>query len=545
MKSVRKIKSGFSGDTTTLSVHLNSTSKFFSITLFAYFSGKNPPMIKNKILPLALIFFFASAALFGQPRAFEVSTPEKEGIPSESISSLINSLEKDIPSVHSFTLLRHGKLVAEGWWNPYKRENPHTLWSLSKSFTSAAIGFAVQEKLLSINDRVISFFPNDLPENPSDNLKNMRVKDLLIMSTGQRNDAFNPMSSPKDNNPVKAFLALPVDQKPGTLFIYNTGATYMLSAIIQKVTGKKLLDYLQPRLFEPLEIKNPQWGEGSGINWGGFGLAITTEDIAKFGQLYLQKGVWNGKKLLSEDWISQSSAKEVSNGSDPLGHWDAGYGYQFWRNPKYGYRADGAFGQFCFIIPELDLVLAMTSGTSNTKGIMDIVSDKFLPSLSKEPLTENPAALASLNSKLSVLALAPAEGNRSATLKKKVSGKTYELEKNDFGIKSIAFSFDKKGNNLVFATKNGDEKIYSETGKWTPGETSIIGSIPPIATKKIAASSGWPSDDTFGLTIRYTESESMIKLQFKFEGNTVTMSGDRNLNFGPTKLAAVKGVVKK
>ncbi|MDB5121532.1 MAG: class beta-lactamase-related serine hydrolase [Sphingobacteriales bacterium] len=502
-------------------------------------------MTKTKISLLLLPFLFASVTLFAQPKAFLLSTPEEEGIPSESINALVNSLEKDIHSVHSFTLLRHGKLVAQGWWNPYKRENPHTLWSLSKSFTSAAIGFAVQEKLLNINDRVISFFPNDLPENPSDNLKNMRVKDLLTMSTGQRNDAFGPMAIPKDNNPVKAFLALPVEQKPGSLFIYNTGATYMLSAIIQKVTGKKLLDYLQPRLFEPLDIKNPQWGEGSGINWGGFGLAITTESIAKFGQLYLQKGVWNGKQLLSEEWINQSSSKQVSNGSDPLGHWDSGYGFQFWRNPKYGYRADGAFGQFCFILPEFDMVLAMTSGTNDTKGVMDIISDKFLTTLSKEKLKENPAALANLNNKMANLTISPAEGKAFSTVAKKVSGNTYLLENNEFGLKSITFSFDKKITNMLFATNNGNEEILSETGKWKLQETSIIGTIPPSTTKKIAVSSGWVSDDTFGLTIRYTESESMIKLRFKFEGNELTVDGDRNVNFGPTKLPIIKGSIKK
>jgi hypothetical protein len=365
------------------------------------------------------------------------------------------------------------------------------------------------------------------------------------MSTGQRNDAFGVMVNPADKNPVKAFLALPVEQKPGTLFIYNTGATFMLSAIIQKVTGKKLVDYLQPRLFEPLDIKNPNWGEGSGISWGGLGLSITTEDIAKFGQLYLQKGVWKGKQLLSEDWINQSATKQASNGSDPLGHWDSGYGYQFWRNPKYGYRADGAFGQFCFILPEFDMVLAMTGGTSETKTVMDIVSDQFLPTIGNMKLNENPTALANLKSKLASLALAPAAGKATSSLMKKVSGKTYLLENNDYGLKSIKFSFDKKLTKILFTTKNGDEKILSETGKWNYQESSVIGTIPPTTTKKIATSSGWISEDTFGLTVRYTESESMIKLRFKFSGDEFIMEGDRNVNFGLTKLASIKGVANR
>ncbi len=502
-------------------------------------------MIKSKI-HLLFVLLCASLSTFAQVSSFQVSSPEEQGISSESINVFITSLEKNIHTVHSFVMLRHGKLVAEGWWNPYKSENPHTLWSLSKSFTSAGVGFAVQEKLLSINDRVISFFPNDLPKDPSDNLKNMRIKDLLTMSTGQRRDALPAMINPADNNPVKAFLALPVEQKPGTLFIYNTGATYMLSAIIQKVAGQKLVDYLKPRLFDPLDIKNPQWAEGSGINWGGYGLAISTEAIAKFGQLYLQKGIWNGKRLLAEDWINQSSAKQVSNGSDPLGHWDSGYGFQFWRNPKYGYRADGAFGQFCFILPEFDMVIAMTSGTSDTKGIMDIVSDNFLPILNKEKLSEEPAAWTRLKNKLASLSIPPAAGNISSPIAKKVLRKTYQLDNIEFGPKAVTFSSNKKINTIVFQTQNGSEKIISETGKWRTAETSLHPTLASFTDtkQKLSSSSAWISEDTLELDLLYIETEVMIKLFFKFEADKVSISGDRNVNFGATKLPVIKGIVK-
>ena len=184
-------------------------------------------------------------------------------------------------------LRRHGAIVAEAWWAPYNPESPHLLWSLSKSFTSTAIGMAQDEGLLSINDLVISFFPEDLPEEPSAHLKAMRIRDLLRMNTGQAVEpGFRNMDT---DNWAKAFLAHKVDFKPGTHFLYNSMATYMCSAIIQKVTGKTTLDYLTPRLFEPLGIENPTWETcPMGINVGGWGLSVRTEDISKLGQLYLQ-----------------------------------------------------------------------------------------------------------------------------------------------------------------------------------------------------------------------------------------------------------------
>ena len=152
-------------------------------------------------------------------------------------------------------LLRHGHVVAEGWWSPYSPERPHMLFSLSKSFTSTAVGFAVTEGKLSVEDSVISFFTEDLPEEISENLKSMKIKYLLSMSTGHAQDTTGRLHEDKSNNWAKAFLAAPVDHIPGTHFVYNSGATYMLSAIIQKVTGQTLLEYLSPRLFEPLGIE--------------------------------------------------------------------------------------------------------------------------------------------------------------------------------------------------------------------------------------------------------------------------------------------------
>src|SRR5688572_5937232 len=179
------------------------------------------------------------------------TNPEDEGIPSSAVLDFIRAVEQHthpLDAVQGFMLLRHGNVAAEGWWTPYGPQSPHSLYSLSKSFTSTGIGLAVAERLLTVDDPVLKFFTDDAPANPSENLKAMRVRHLLSMNTGHKEDPTRPLFRGEDDNWPRAFLTLPVEYQPGTWFVYNTAATYMLSAIITKLTGEPLLDYLCPRL---------------------------------------------------------------------------------------------------------------------------------------------------------------------------------------------------------------------------------------------------------------------------------------------------------
>ncbi len=242
------------------------------------------------------------------------STPEAQGVASSAILDFVARAEATISHLHSFMLMRHGHVIAEGWWKPYAPARPHMLFSLSKSFTSTAIGMAVSEGVLSVNDKVVSFFPGELPESVSTNLAEMRIWDLLTMSTGHSVDTLAAIYQSPGRSWAQLVLAQPVDHTPGTHFVYNSGATYLLSAILQSVTGQRLLDYLTPRLFEPLGIVSPTWEQDPrGIDVGGWGLSITTEDIAKFGQLYLQRGCWNGAQLVPAEWVDSATSKQVDN----------------------------------------------------------------------------------------------------------------------------------------------------------------------------------------------------------------------------------------
>ncbi len=455
------------------------------------------------------------------------SRPETQGVSSTAVLTFIEAADRDIDSMHSFMLLRHGHVVAEGWWAPYNPESRHMLYSLSKSFTSTAVGLAVGEGKLSVDDEVLEFFPDSTPSDPSGNLQAMRVSDLLRMSTGHQTEP----PRPANQSWTQAFLAHPVPFKPGTHFWYNTSATYMLSAIVQKVTGQNLLDYLGPRLFEPLGIEHPTWEMSpEGIAAGGFGLSVRTEDIARFGQLYLQKGKWQGKQLVPESWIEAATARQTSNGSSPNSDWDQGYGYQFWRCRHGAYRGDGAFGQYCIVLPEQDAVIAITSGVRDMQAVLNLIWERLLPALKPSALADDEAAARKLEQKLRGLLLRPQEGARSGA---DVFGKRYRFEANDRKLEAIAL--DRDGNDgavtLVARFDGVERRIACAPGVWRRGRTAWG----PLPEQPVAASGGWTADDTFTAKLCFYETPYLFTLRLKFLGREVQCDCEANVSFGPTK----------
>lgn len=301
------------------------------------------------------------------------------------------AIQRDSLGIHSIMVLQHGKVIFEKWLGEGAPDSLHGLWSVSKTFTGTAVGFAIDEGLLHLGDKVISFFPEKLPDEISENLAAMTIKDLLTMTCGHESEAHwweNP------DGWTALFLANPVPRKPGTYYLYNSLGTYMLSGIVQKLSGEKVVDYLRPRLFEPLGIGQAKWEESTeGINKGGWGLSLKTEDLAKFGLLYLHKGRWNGKQLLSKSWIEDATTfhtasahsglrpemvtEEMREGDD----WTQGYGYQIRISRHNSYRADGAGGQFVLVIPDADAVIVQTAWEPRVQEAIDQVWKYLYPAL--------------------------------------------------------------------------------------------------------------------------------------------------------------------
>jgi len=468
------------------------------------------------------------------------SAPELQDIPSASVTAFIKAAQKSIQSLHSFMLLRHGTVVAEGWWYPYRPEAPHMLFSLSKSFASTAVGFAVAEGRLSVDDTVLSFFPEDAPKKVSENLAAMQVHHLLSMSTGHDQDATERTLRRKDRNAVKAFLSLPVEHAPGTHFVYNSAATYMLSSIVQKLTGQTLLDYLTPRLFEPLGIQGATWEsyinhEGAAVNFGGWGLNVKTEDIARLGQLYLQKGVWNGKRLLPEAWVKKATSKQVSNAPNPNPDWEQGYGYQFWRcQPKGVYRGDGAFGQYCIVMPEQDTVLAITAGVPDMQAVLTLVWGKLLPAIGKGPLPADDEAVKKFTRTLKSLKLAPPKGEAASPQAVRISGKTYNFEHNYETLQSLSFDFE--ANRLTYqltggGKRRGKHSLAFGRGSWVEGVATIGAQTP----QPVAASGVWKAEDTFELTLCQYGTPFIATITCRFKGKKLFYDFKANVAFGPAE----------
>lgn len=307
----------------------------------------------------------------------------------------LKAVAEDKQDLHSIMILQDGKVIFEKWFGENKPEDAHILNSVSKTFTSMAVGLAISEGLFGLDDKVADIFPDKLPDEPSAYLKEMTVRHLLTMNCGHSKD---PSRAIRENTEdwVAEFLANPVTHKPGTIFCYNSLSTYMLSAIVQKYSGEKIADYLQPRLFEPLGIENVKWDEcPAGINTGGWGLYLKTEDLAKLGQMLLQNGKYNGKQIVPAEWVKAASSAQVEsvpagmnsldtarvNKISPSSDWIRGYGYQMWRCRHNAYRADGARGQYIIVIPDKNAVVVTTADIPRMQAEINLIWDHILPAL--------------------------------------------------------------------------------------------------------------------------------------------------------------------
>ena len=353
--------------------------------------------MKKHLLLAASVLVALSACKSVKESADVIDLPRAETPDSvaAAMDKFFSEAASDSMDIHSVMIVKDGSVIYSRWQSEGVDTVPHVLHSVSKTFTATAVGLAIADGKMALTDKIIDHFPDKLPAEVSDNLKAMTVRDLLTMSCGHDDD---PTGAGRGDSVdwVKAFLAYPVLHKPGTFYCYNSLGTYVLSAIVQKVTGQKVVDYLDARLFQPLHINKPRWDESpQGINTGGWGLYLKTEDLAKMGQLLLQKGLWNGKQIIPEDWVAEMSKKQVESINPgtrleqaeergmtvETSDWMQGYGYQMWRCRPGCFRADGARGQYIIVVPDKNAVIAITSNVEDLQGELNLVWNNILPVL--------------------------------------------------------------------------------------------------------------------------------------------------------------------
>ena len=411
----------------------------------------------------------------------EPATPESQRVPSEAILKFIDGCEKtfdagDLGAMHGFVIVRHGKVIAEGSWKPFDTLNEtHMLYSHSKSFTSSAIGLLADRGKIDLDERIVDIFSNEVPAKVSENLAQLRVRDLLTMNVGKKDHLLRD-----GGDWVKEFLSKDFFRKPGTGFKYDSDATYMLAAIVEKKSGMKMMDYLQKNMFDQIGIAKA-WTTCSpqGIPCGGWGMNMTTRELARFGQLYLNRGDWDGKRVLSSDWVSLATTRQTWSGWQNVGvkalgegtDWEQGYGFQFWRCRHGAYRADGAGGQYTVVIPEKDMVVSAHAGLGDFPKELDLIWDNLLPVLKDAPLAENPSAQKKLADRLAKLAIKPVEFARA---RKWTTPFEFSLRENSRGFKSVRFD-PKDGGGCIctLVTRAGEQKFPAGTGEWQKGSIRI------------------------------------------------------------------------
>ncbi len=462
--------------------------------------------------------------------------PADVGVPVAALDGLLDELAARSLELHSLMVVRHGRVAAEGWWAPYTPERVHLLYSLSKSFTSSAVGFCVAEGRFALDDRIVDLLPDHVPHRVDERVALLTVHHLLSMSTGHRDDTLDPAWLLEPHDLVKGFLRMPPEEPVGSRHAYNNATTYVLAALVERHSGMPLLDYLRPRLLDPLGISAAHWDvDEHGQAIGFSGLHLQTESIAAFGQLLLQDGRWQGEQVLPAGWVALATRSHIDNDNDPARpvDWRQGYGYQYWM-ARHGFRGDGAYGQFCVVVPELDLVVATTACVEDMQAVLDVVWDRLLPALDR-PDGGGYAASLPLRDRLAALALptvdAGGSGDRGpagdVTFTVAPDGPADAAAPFAAGTTLTVGADDGSGDRLLVlelpSGAGGPNRIEVPCGRdrWVEGRLSGPGTaryargVPSGEPTPVVCRGGWTDPETFEADLVLIETPHRIRLDGK------------------------------
>lgn len=489
---------------------------------------------------------------------FERVTPESLGIRSKDIREFLKESYKAGIQLHSFMLIRHGKVAAEGWYKPYSPTARQIIYSFSKTFTQAAIGFAEQEGILSLDEKLVDLFPDELPEKISENLALADIESLLTMSCGHETELTTEDIEALGGNWVKAFFAHEFKYRPHTMFQYNTTGTDLLCLILYKKTGLSLTQFLTPRLFEPLGIKDiycSRMGDRvvrpdapySQIEAGGWGFHMRTEDLARFIWFLQKRGVWDGKRLLREEWFDRAFSRKIETDNPVYApenyHWKQGYCYQCWCNPTPGsWRADGLYGQFGYVLPEKDAVMIMTAAAVNTEKQLGLFDEIIAERMKDAPLPEDPKEWKKLQKKIRKLKIPASWAIRQSWSEPLLEGKSFRIENptgisfeefiggeghfghDDYDLQTVEFSFAKNQLLIMFTQKNTKE---GSSGELT--QTMEVGLDGRYRENRLSdgvyfACGKWVWSDEMELEIRFQEALGAAIVRVIFDESDLKLS---------------------
>ena len=464
--------------------------------------------------------------------------PGEANVDPRAVLDFVDAVFAHDLDLHSFMLYRRGNVVAEGWSWPCASHRPHIMHSLTKSVTACGVGLALDEGFFSLEDRVVSFFADELPRHVSENLAAMTVRDLLTMQSGHAESVSGSVFRPIKTSWAAEFFKIPVVHEPGTHFLYSSAVSFMLSAIVTRTTGEAIRDFLEPRMFKPLGISGLTWGASPhGISSGGNGLTWKTADTLKLGILHLNMGAWRGRQVLGRNWVKEATRPQVPGGD---------YGYQWWiHDDAEAYYAAGAFGQFSIVFPKHDAVLALSAGVQSGSSLLEIVWKYFPEAFGDASLRSSDAAHDELGDRIADLRLLPKARYTTSPVIGSVSGKTYVIEPNEDNVSTVRLEATDGRLDFHLSDHRGDHVVRVGLREWMESETSITGHKLHHQYQsndmKVVAHGRWWDDETFVMTWQFVETAWVDHVVCRFYDNRISIDRRTNANYAPRVAATLRG----
>lgn len=469
---------------------------------------------------------------------FTYASPESVGIPSAEIEACIRELEAQELYMHSFMVIRHGKIVTEGYWKPFHKDFRHRMYSVSKSFVAGAIGLLIDEGKIKLSDRVCTYFPEYPEETLHPYTRDTTVRDLMIMATPFELTYALSGNGRNVKYWVESFFTAKPNKPAGTVFCYDTTASFMLDVLVERITGKPFMDYLYDKILHKLDfsenvkcIKSPD-----GFSWGGSGVLCTTLDLAKYAYIFLKGGKVNGEQLLSESFVKEAISKQIE--SDTFGHGGniytaMGYGYQIWRTEDNGFVFNGMGNQHAFCYPDLDLMVICTADNQGkqpdtARVLRTAIREHIVHKCEEAPLKENPTAQKELKAHMENLELMMPKGEKKSVYKENINGVTYKLIENNLGWEWVRFEFGEKMGTMHYKNARGEKTLTFGFGEYLEGklpETHYSGDnigTPKGSGYRYVGAGVWPEETH--LLLRFNVIDDYIgnlTFSFAFTGERV------------------------
>lgn len=458
----------------------------------------------------------------------KAKSPESVGISSGAVLKFLEKVDGDQTCMHGFLILKNGQIATEGYWDPYNKDSMHRMYSVTKSFVALAIGLMCDENKISLDDYVVSYFPDKLPEDLHPYHRMTKIKDLLVMATPNDTNSYNRY----DTDWAATFFNMKPSHPPGTIFNYDTAATVILNTIVERVSKMPFLEYMGDKLLDPIGFTQKAWciKTPEGTSWGGSGALCKLRDMAKLAYVCMNKGKWGENQLISEEYIKAATSLQIDNSH--LGK--EGYGYQIWREEDNGFSFRGMGSQLALCYPDKDLIFACISDTQGAgptgTGIYDVFKGEIFPSVSGTPLPEDEKTRRLLEEKIGTLKILPQRGEKRTSFTDRINHVTYELDKNPMGIEKLRFELGEDEGALYYTNETGDKCLRFGMGKKKAGsfpQTNYfgpqIGKFPGVPYRCLA-SGAWVEEHKLNLLVYITDDYlGTAKMSFAFKDDMISV----------------------